>query len=245
MSLPEGFDLNSQVDIAKSASLVSVLLANVTSDDIKALAERGEEWLARNGLSAPATGISVMYAYLTENNIRTMIAGTFVELVGISLLMIVMVRSLKIGLLSLIPNLSPAILALGLWGWIGTEVNLAVSVVAAMTFGIIVDDTIHTLVKYMRGRRDLGMDAEAAVRYTYVTVGEPMLLTGMTLVLGFGVLALSGFAVSHQLGVLSAMIIAIAVFTDLVMLPPLLVLFDRDPKQAPAHPWLRLMRRSP
>jgi predicted RND superfamily exporter protein len=233
MSLPEGFDINNQVDIGKSTSRVSVQLANVTSEQIKAIGLRGEEWLADHGLAAPTTGISIMYAYLSENNIRTMIAGTFVELVCISLLMIFIVRSVKLGLLSLIPNLSPAILAFGLWGWLGSEVNLAVSVVAAMTFGIIVDDTIHTLVKYNRARRDLGMDVENAVRHTYVTVGEPMLLTGVTLVLGFGVLAFSGFAVTHQLGLISAMIIALAIFTDLLMLPPLLIYFDRTRADKP------------
>ena len=227
MSLPEGFDVNSEIDIGKSASKVSVHLSNVTSEQIKTLALSGENWLKEHGLAAAATGLSIMYAYLTENNIQTMVAGTFFELIGISFLMIVMVRSVKIGLLSLIPNLSPALLAFGIWGWLGSEVNLAISVVAAMTFGIIVDDTIHTLIKYMRARRDLGMDANQAIHYTYVTVGEPMLLTGATLVFGFGILSFSGFAVNHQLGILSALIITLAIFADLVMLPPLLVLFDR------------------
>jgi predicted RND superfamily exporter protein len=140
-----------------------------------------------------------------------------------------MLRNVKIGLISLVPNLVPAFMAFGLWGWIGYEVNLSVSAVAAITFGIVVDDTIHSLTKYMRARRDLGMNTLAAAEYTYVAAGDPMILTGLTLILGFGALAFSGFAVSHQMGLLSASIIAVAILADLVLLPPLLILLDRAP----------------
>jgi predicted RND superfamily exporter protein len=227
MSLPSGYDLNDLVDITKSSSLVTVKLANVTSEEIRAHAMRGEEWLAQHGARATATGISVLYADLSDNNIKSMIAGTLVELIVISFLMIFMLRSVKIGIVSLVPNLVPAIMAFGLWGWIGTEVNLAISIVAAMTFGIVVDDTIHTLSKYMRARRELGMSPMDAVRATYVAAGDPMVLAGVTLMLGFGVLGLSGFGVSHQMGVLSAFIIGLAIVADLLLLPPLLLLFDR------------------
>jgi uncharacterized protein len=227
MSLPAGHDLNDHIDIAKSSSVVGVKLANVTSEQIRELARRGEEWLAQNGYPAPATGLSVMYSHMTRNNIKSMVLGTVVELIVISFLMIFMLRNVKIGLISLVPNLLPAAMAFGLWGWMGFEVNLAISAVAAITFGIIVDDTIHSLTKYMRARRDLRMDPPAAVEYTYIHAGDPMLLTGATLILGFGVLAFSGFAVTHQLGLLSASIIALAIVADLVLLPPLLLLIDR------------------
>jgi uncharacterized protein len=233
MSLPAGFDLNNQVDIARSSTLVVVRVANVTSEEIRHIAAAGEEWLAEQGLAAPATGLSVLYAHLTARNIRSMIIGSIVELIVISFLMIFLLRSLRVGLISLVPNLIPSILAFGLWGWLGTQVNLAISVVAAMTFGIVVDDTIHTLYKYQRYRRRLGMDKLTAVNSTYVSAGAPMVLIGVTLILGFGVLGLSGFAVSYLLGVLSAAVIGLAVITDLVVLPPLLLVFDRDPKPKP------------
>jgi len=228
MSLPQGRDLSDQIDITKTSSLVSVNLANVSSDDIKRLADEGEAWLKKNGIVSRATGISVMYATLTAFNIKAMMIGAVFELVSISLLMIFMLRSVKIGLISLVPNLVPAIMAFGLWGWIGYEVNLSVSAVAAITFGIVVDDTIHSLCKYMRARREQGMDTQEAVEYTYVAAGDPMILTGVTLILGFGVLSFSSFAVSHQMGLLSACIIGVAIVADLVLLPPLLILLDKD-----------------
>ncbi len=230
LSLSQGQDLNDQIDITKTSSLVRVNLAHVTSGDIQRLAAEGEAWFKKNGITTHATGISVMYSTLTEYNIKAMMLGAVAELVAISLLMIFMLRSVKIGLISLVPNLVPAIMAFGLWGWIGYEVNLSVSAVAAITFGIVVDDTIHSLTKYMRARRELRMDPLAAVEYTYVAAGDPMILTGVTLILGFGVLAYSGFAVSHQMGLLSACIIAVAIVADLVLLPPLLMLFDKDPQ---------------
>ena len=226
IALPVGHDINDQIDVAKSSKFVSVDLASVTSEDIREIASRGEAWLKQRGMSATPTGLSVMYSTLTERNIKAMMLGIVVELVGISALMIFMLRSVKIGLVSLVPNLVPAIMAFGLWGWIGFQVNLAVSAVAAITFGIVVDDTIHSLTKYMRARRDLGLDTGTAVEYTYVAAGDPMVLTGITLILGFGVLSFSGFAVSHQLGLLSACIIALAIVADLVLLPPLLILIE-------------------
>jgi predicted RND superfamily exporter protein len=231
MSLSQGRDLNEQIDITKSASLVSVTLTHVTSDDIQRLASDGEAWLKKHGITSQATGISVMYSTLTAYNIKAMMIGAAVELIAISFLMIFMLRSLKIGLISLVPNLAPAVMALGFWGWIGYEVNLSVSVVVGITFGIVVDDTIHSLTKYMHYRRDMRMDTSAAVEHTYVSAGDPMILTGLTLILGFAVLAFSGFAVTHQMGLLSACILAVAILADLVLLPPLLILFDKDPEK--------------
>jgi predicted RND superfamily exporter protein len=234
MSLPANHDMNNLVDISKSRSLVTVTLSNVTTNDIRRLASEGQRWLAERGFEAPATGPSAMYAQLSDRNIRNMLTGTALELAVISCLMIVLVRSFRIGILSLIPNFVPAIICFGLWGWFGEDVNVAISVVAAMTFGIVVDDTIHSLTKYMRARRELKLDPTDAVRYTYIAAGDPMILTGLTLMMGFGVLALSGFAVTHQLGLLSVMIIGLAIVADLVMLPPLLILFDRE-RGPPRH----------
>jgi predicted RND superfamily exporter protein len=233
MSLPEGFDVNNQINIQKSASLVAARLQDVSSAEIGALAEKGEQWLAQNGMPAPATGLSVMYSHLTADNIRTMLGGTVLVLITISGLMMIVLRSVKIGLISLVPNLLPALFAFGVWGWLGSEVNLAISVVAAMTFGIIVDDTIHMLTKYMHARREAGMSPEQAVRETLVSVGDPVLVTSVALVIGFGVLALSGFAVTHQLGLLSAMTIALAAVTDLLLLSPLLLWLDKDEPSRP------------
>ena len=136
-------------------------------------------------------------------------------------------KSIRFGLLSLVPNLVPAVLGLGIWGyWQGTA-GLSVAVVVAITLGIVVDDTVHFLSKYLRARRELELSSEQAVHYAFGTVGVAVWITSVTLVAGFMVLSLSGFQVTAEMGLLSAVTIAFALVVDLLILPPLLLLFDK------------------
>ncbi len=230
MSLPFGHELTSDLDIDRSASLANVRLAHVSSADIRRLGRLGEDWLSANApdMMTKATGLSMMFAYISEHNIRSMLVGTLIALSLISFILIFALRSLRIGLLSLVPNLVPAAMAFGFWGYLQGEVTLAVSVVGAMTLGIVVDDTVHFLSKFLWARRELGVTPEEAIRQTFSTVGVALILTSIALVLGFGVLATSGFAISSQMGLLSAITIAVALVADLCFLPPLLVTLTRQ-----------------
>jgi predicted RND superfamily exporter protein len=142
--------------------------------------------------------------------------------------LIIALRSFKFGLLSLIPNLVPAGMAFGLWAITVGQIGLAVSVVVAMTLGIVVDDTIHFLSKYLRARREQGMNTEDAIRYAFNTVGVALLITTVILTAGFMILAQSTFLVNANMGLLTAITICIALFVDFLFLPPMLMRIDRD-----------------
>ncbi|MGD2073456.1 MAG: MMPL family transporter, partial [Gammaproteobacteria bacterium] len=161
MSLPYGLDLNNQIDVAKSATRLSVVVRNITSNEMLALEERAQNWLARNApqMQSQGTSPAMMFAHIGHRNIRSMLTGTTVALVLISGILMLALRSLKIGLVSLLPNLAPAAMGFGLWGLIVGEVGLALSVVAGMTLGIVVDDTVHFLSKYLRARREQQLSA--------------------------------------------------------------------------------------
>jgi predicted RND superfamily exporter protein len=229
MSLPFGQDLNNRIDVARSATRVTVHLADVTSAEVRDLAARGEAWLAENApeIAAPATGLSLLYANMSKRNVVSMLWGTAVALVLISAVLLVVMRSVPLGLVSLLPNLVPAAMAFGLWGYLDGEVNLAVSVVGAMTLGIVVDDTVHLLSRYLRARRERDLEPIEAARYAVTAVGTPVLVTSVALVIGFGALAFSGFAVSALMGKLAAITIFLALIADLVFLPPLLISLGR------------------
>jgi predicted RND superfamily exporter protein len=156
-----------------------------------------------------------------------MLKGIAAALVLISLVLIFALGSIKYGLLSLIPNLFPAILAFGLWGYIEAKVGLAVAVVAAISLGIVVDDTVHFLTKYLRAKREKNMHTEAAIKYSFNTVGAAILITSITLVAGFSVLAFSGFYVNYTMGVLTVIAVIFALITDFLFLPPLLIAVDK------------------
>jgi uncharacterized protein len=229
MSLPFGNDLTDQVNIDKSATLFRVSLSGISSSEMIALDKRATAWLNENGLSpgTEGTGQSLVFAYIGIRNIKSLLGGTVAALVLISLCMVWITHSWKLGFLSLLPNLAPAAMAFGFWGIFVGEVGLALSVVVGMTLGIVVDDSIHLLHHYIHLRRDDASTPENAVRETMKSVFEPMISSTVILVGGFGVLAFSSFELNRSMGLLSAITIAIALFFDLFALPALLLAADR------------------
>jgi len=228
LSLPFGMDLNDRIDISKSSTRMSVVMRNITSNEQQELAERARGWLEENapGLTTEATGLSVIVSHITERNIKSMLRGTVIAMALISLVLVVVFKSFRFGLLSLIPNFIPAGMSFGLWGYLVGRVGIAASVVTVVAFGIIVDDTIHFLTKYLKSRRE-GRSAADAVRYAFSTVGKALGTTTAVLSAGFLVFAASGFEVSWALGILVAMTIMFAFLADFLLLPPLLMAFDR------------------
>ena len=114
----------------------------------------------------------------------------------------------------------------GLWGHLVGRVGLAGSVTTAIAFGIIVDDTIHFLSKYLKFRRE-GLSATEAVRAVFRTVGHALWTTTAVLSLGFLVFASSGFEVSWALGLMVATTLVFALLADFLLLPTLLMALDR------------------
>ena len=230
ISLPFGLDLNDRLDVDKSATRMTVTAKTLSSADVLALNERAEAWLESNApniAEADGSGVALMFAHIGQRNIRAMLVGTAVVLGGISALLLVAFRSLKLGLVSLVPNFVPAVMGFGIWGLTVGEVGTALSVVVAMTIGIVVDDTVHFLSKYQRARREFGHASDEAVRYAFETVGQAVLTTTAVLVSGFLILLLSPFTPTAQVGLLTAMIIAFAMVADFLLLPPLLMAVDR------------------
>jgi len=234
LSLPYGLDLNNRIDVSKSHTRMTVLLTDVAAQETLEIAAESEAWLEQNipELVTPATGLTLVYGRLSLRNMKAMLRGTLFSLILISGILLVVLRSFRMGLISLAPNLFPAAVAFGIWGYLFQEVNLAISIVVAMTLGIVVDDTVHFLSKYLRGRRHHNLDAEGAVRFAFRSVGKALWVTTAALVVGFSVLATSGFAVNGATGLLCAITLVAALLADFFFLPPLLMWLDRDEKQA-------------
>jgi hypothetical protein len=236
-SLPFGLDLNNQVNVRKSASRMTVTLRNVSSNELLALEQRAAEWMRDNlpaHMQAVGSSPAVMFSHIGATNIRFMLEGTVVALVLISLILVGAFRSLRLGLLSLVPNMVPMGMAFGVWGLCVGQVGLAMSVVTGMTLGIVVDDTVHFMSKYLRARREQGLDGPAAVRYAFSTVGKALWVTTLVLALGFMVLAFSGFELNSGMGILTTLTIVLALFADFLYLPVLLLKFG-DSSDATPH----------
>lgn len=230
LSLPLGLDLNDQINVDKSSVRVVVTLGDISSNYTRWFKAEGDKWIRGNiPTSASTEGASpaVMFSFIAKRNIDSNILSIFIAFTLISLSLIIPFRSLKHGLVSIVPNAVPAILTFGIWYYLVGRVGMGAAIVTSASLGIIVDSTIHIMSKYLRARRELGATPEDAVRYAFSTVGPALWVLTLMLVIGFGILSLSPFEVNKALGQLTAIAIACALVADFFMLPPLLMLVDR------------------
>ena len=228
LSLPFGSDLNDRIDVAKSATRMTVVVRGSSAREQRELDARAQAWLRANApeLATAASGISMVFAHLSQRNIDSMLRGTIMAMALISFILIWVFKSVRLGLVSLVPNFVPAAMSFGLWGYLVGRVGIASSVVTAVAFGIVVDDTIHFLSKYLKARHE-GLPPPEAVRSAFSAVGQALWTTTAVLSAGFLVFASSGFEVSWALGLLVTITIVFALLADFFLLPTLLMVIDR------------------
>lgn len=233
MSLPYGLDLNDQINVDKSSTKLTLTLTDISTAQMQDLINRADAWLRQNApeymYSYPA-GQSVMFAFIGRNNFNSMTTGTAIALLLISACLMLALRNLKLGLVSLIPNLTPPLVAFGILALFTAEVGFWSTFVIATALGLIVDATVHFLSKYRRASIEQGKSPEDSVRYAFSTVGTALWVSTFVLVIGFAILALSPFKVNAMLGIMVALTVAVALVIDFLLLPSLLIAVDRRKK---------------
>ncbi len=182
------------------------------------------------GFEFYAASPSLMFAHIGERNVVSMLGGTAIALVLISILLIFALKSFRIGVVSLIPNMVPALIAFGVWGIFVSQIGMSLAIVAGMTLGIVVDDSVHFLSKYLRARREKNLDPTEAVRYAFSQVGKALVVTTIVLAAGFSVLTFSTFTMNSDMGILTAVTIVIALITDFLLLPAILITYEKEQK---------------
>ena len=231
LSLPEGLDLKDRISADKSATRVTAVLRGATARDVTQLDQDAQQWL-RSNLPEKAwtngVSINVVFAYSVTKNVQPMVLGTFIALLIISTLVMIALMDFRLGMIGALTNTLPIAIGFGLWGYLEGVLGLVAAAVPAITLGLIVDDTIHFLVKYQRARNQLGLPAPEAAKYAMNIVGKAIIITTVSLMIGFLVLTTSGFEFNRSLGLFTSMIIASALFVDLILLPALLVWLDRE-----------------
>ncbi|MFT4562902.1 MAG: putative RND superfamily exporter protein [Gammaproteobacteria bacterium] len=226
MSLPYGLDINNQINVDKSATKIAHTIGTISSKSVLALDKDVHAWVKENAPSIKRVisgSPTLMFSNIGQRNSRTMLLGTSAALAAISIILVLALRSIKIGTVSLVPNLVPAAVGFGLWGIFVGEVGMTLSVVTGMSFGIVVDNTVHFLSKYLRARRESGLNPQDAIRYAFRTVGTALVITTTTLVIGFLTLSTSSFSLNADMGLLTAAVIAVALIAVFLLLPPLLL----------------------
>ena len=136
-------------------------------------------------------------------------------------------QSVGLGALSLIPNGLPILTTFGAWAILVGQVGFSVATVASISLGIIVDDTVHFLSKYVRARNERRLSIEDSIRYAFRNVGIAIIVNTIIITIGFLVLTWSAFKLNADMGLMTVIAIVFALILDFLFLPALLLLGRR------------------
>ena len=227
MSLPQGMSLNDRITIKNDAVRITVLWTITTSQGIvamnKAIVEKGKSL----GLNVVATGKNRIWQSMNGYVVESFILSVTIAFVLISIILMVFFRSVGLGLLAMIPNAIPLIIGGGVLFLIGKTLDVGVALVTSVCLGIAVDDTIHVLSNYRRLRTE-GKTPRAAVIDVLAYTSPALVTTSVILIGAFGIFVFGTFVPNLYFGLMVAVILSVALITDLTFLPALLLRKQKD-----------------
>lgn len=229
LSLPYGASLTNEVNLDKSALRVTAGMHGSNTQEILSLQKRTLAWFDANApeLRSLGSGDSIVIAELSRQLTHAMIFNTLLLMLVITVTMGLVFRSVAYAGISLLVNALPILVALGIWGIAVGDMGMSSALVFSMTIGIIVDYSVHFLSKYRKARQQRALCAEGAIEYGFSTVGVALLVTTAVLGLNFSLLGLSDHKLNIFMGVLIAMTIVLALLSQLLVLPVLLLLAEK------------------
>lgn len=228
MSSPDTAPQSLGIDAGFRAASVSVGLQRLRSQQLLDLEQEILAWFNVNApeLNVSVTGHALLFAGIGKDLTQNMFVGGLLSAMVISLLLGLFLGNMKIGLISMIPNLFPAAVVFGIWGAGKGIIDIAAAGTLSISLGIVVDDTIHILKRYIDYRKS-GYSPQHSLHLTFEHVGSALVLTTVVLTLGMSILTFSIFGPNKTTAQLMSCTIFVALFYDLVMLPHLLKVLDR------------------
>jgi len=208
---------------------VVVGTSNLTNVQLLELNQRIEAWHADNinpDYRVMHGSNTILYARLNDTISRQLLEGFTVSFLLITLTMLVGLRSVRYGLISIAPNLLPPAVVFGVWGLFVGQLSPYILMLFSISIGLVVDDSVHVLSKYMAARK-AGEQPEEAVRYSLDKAGSAITITTAALAMGTFILVFSNTYYYQNVALMLTPIIVVALLLDLLFLPPLLVKLDR------------------
>ena len=212
--------------------------SNLTNRELLRFNETIQQWIADN--VNPAYQVthgdnSILFARMNQSVSVELMQGFTLSFVLITLTLLIGLKSVRYGLLSIMPNLFPATIVFGFWGLFVGELSPYVLMLFSISIGLVVDDSVHVLSKYIHARRE-GQDPESAAQYSLSKAGPAITITTLCLALGTVILIFSSTFYFQNVAKLLTPIILVALLLDLLFLPPLLIRFDKwlDQDRAPS-----------
>ena len=217
----EDFDsmVQDNYSLGRMTARVSFSDADALSRKLPMVERRLAQEFAGEDVRASLTGFVKLMGDMETYLIRSQIRSMLIAFCVITVMMFILLRSVRLGLFAMIPNLVPIILGLGFMAAVGISLDPGTVMIGSIALGLVVDDTVHFLVQLKRQRRKEGADMQAAIISSIRISGKPIITTSIILVAGFCVSTLGSFNPNVHFGLISAVIIVLALIADLVMLP--------------------------
>ena len=233
--------LKSFVDKDKQKMRISLKVADIGSIRLDSLLDnvvnrKIEEVFTKNGIEAKATGTTLLFVkgnkFLVKNLKKSLIFAFLI----IAVIMGILFKNTKMVLVSLIPNIIPLIVVAGLMGYFDVALRPSTVLIFSVVFGISIDDSIHFLAKYRQELFANNFFVPLAVSKSIRETGASMIYTSIILFFGFIIFSFSDFIGTTMLGVLTSTTLLIAMLTNVVVLPSLLMIFDDGKRKKDLHP---------
>jgi len=227
MGLPQGMEITDQMDFDQRKLRITVLTNIVDNTKDMKMINFAKAWWAKTPYAMTLTGQTAMYAYMAKDVTATLIYSLSLTILIVSIMMLLIFKRLKILWILLLPNLLPVILVIGVMGWLGLTIDMGVAIAGAIIIGVAVDDTIHFLVKYFDARKR-GLSMSDTFDEVLHYAGRAILFTTIVLSLSFSIFAFSTFTPNQNFGVVTAIALVLALVIDLLYLPALLHMADKN-----------------
>jgi hypothetical protein len=238
--------LNSFVDSTLQTTRISVQMANISSPEISALREELEPKI--NSIFNPdkynviLTGTSVVFLEGTQFLIKNLMFSLLLAIIIIGGIMWLLFNSYKMVAIALLPNLIPQVLTVALMGYYGIALKPSTILIFSIALGISVDNTIHFLSRYRMELKANNWNIKESVINALRETSNSMIYSSIVLFLGFSVFTLSSFGGTQSLGKLISFTLLAAMFSNLVLLPSLLLTLDkRVTNKSFNEPFLEIM----
>ncbi len=212
----------------RDRAVLTARFRSVPTSRLTTFAADLDRWVDANlsHTSVTSTGLVPLIVTLVEYITRSQLASFSLAFTAVLLMMMLQFRSVKMGLLAMVPNVFPIVITLGYMGYQGILLNVGTVMIASIAIGIAVDDSIH-FVTHFRHYREAGQSTAEAIQTAITGVGQALLTTSIVLALGFSVFGTSSMSHLVNFGLLTALTVVTALAADFLLLPALLLALDR------------------
>jgi predicted RND superfamily exporter protein len=221
------------VDKQEAGALRFTFVARDDNRDFSKLVNYVREHLPE-GFRGYLTGSVAQSVNLADGLRGSVVRGLGASLIVMGLICILLFRSLRLALIGAVPNIFPILVVFGVMGWFDIPIGSGSAMEMTVALGIGLTDTIHFLMHYRRCTRELGEPVAEAVQTTIRDIGRPLVMTSLVHVAGFAIFLCTDFVPLRQFGLLASIAMLAALAGDLVLLPNLLLVFDRVPRRKAA-----------